>query len=166
VVFLTDLAAWIGIGGSIALVVTLIVFVLQLRQNTRAIEQNLAISLMGDLTSESFAKRRHHLHETVGKFKETTCEGFDDSPDDFECRSFAYKYELVGLLVERGTLDYDLVKNILQWSVVADWREFSPIDTRLRKRFRSDVSEWRHFKALAVRIKSDPALPRAPSSAS
>ncbi len=151
----TELATWIGIGGSAALVITLIVFVLQLRQNTRALEQSLAISLMGDLTSESFAKRRHHLHETVKKLGGQSWLGYDDTEDDFECRSFAYKYELIGLLVERSTLDYRLVRDILQWSVVADWRDFKPVDEHLKARFGARVSEWRHFSQLADRIRTD-----------
>ncbi|NNN17092.1 MAG: hypothetical protein HKL79_01840 [Thermoplasmata archaeon] len=161
----TELATWIGAVGSIALVVTLVVILLQFRQNTRAIEHTLAISLMGDLTSESFASRRHHLHHALAQHKGGAWEGFDDSQDDFECRAFAYKYELIGLLVSRGTLDYPLVRDILQWSIIADWRDFSVLDEHLRTRFGASVSEWRHFGQLAERIHID-MMKREPAASS
>ena len=152
---LDDLATWIGIGASIALIITLLVFLFQLRLSRRASEQAMAISMMTDLTHESFAKRRKHLRETVDRFHPESWKGFDDSIDDFECRSFAYKYELIGLLVERGTLDYSLVRDFLQFSIVADWKVFKPLDTHLCERFGSRISEWHHFEKLADRIGRD-----------
>lgn len=155
---LSDIATWLTAGGSVALVITLVVLVYQMRQNTRAVEQELAMALMGDLTSPSFAERRHHLHHTVALFRDKAptdkWEGYDDTKDDFEIRSFAYKYELIGLLVERKTLEFAFVRDVLQWSVVADWRDFAPVDAHLKVRFGAQTSEWHHFAELADDIRT------------
>ena len=166
----SDLATWLTAGGSVALVITLVVLIYQMRQNTRAVEQELAMALMGDLTSPSFADRRHHLHHTVARFRgkapTDAWEGFDDTKDDFEVRSFAYKYELIGLLVKRKTLEYAFVRDVLQWSVVADWRDFAPLDAHLKARFGAQISEWHHFAELAARIRNDlKARERSPAGA-
>ncbi len=151
---IADWAAWATVASAIALVVTLVVFILQLRVNTKAIQQNLAVSLLSHLTSDVFARRRKHLHDVAEKCA-ISWEGYDDSLDDFECRSFAYTYELIGQMVERGVIPYDLARDILQYSVVADWRTFEPINDHLKQRFHSHISEWDRFRRLAERTRSD-----------
>ena len=145
---LTDWAAVFTIASALAVVITLVVFVLQLRINTRAIQQNLAVSLLSHLTSETFARRRKHLYDISGKYSGDWSNYFE-SLDDFECRSFAYTYEMIGQMVDRKVIDYDLAKDILQFSIWADWRKFEPIDNFLKAKFDSRDSEWRHFGQLS-----------------
>jgi hypothetical protein len=153
-VSIEDWAAWATVASALALIVTLVVFILQLRVKTKSIQQNLAVSLLTHLTSETFAKRRKQLFDTAAKYS-LTWQGYDDSLDDFESRSFAYTYELIAQMVEREVIPYDLSRDLLQYSIVADWRTFEPINAHLSQRFHSKVSEWDRFRRLAERVHTD-----------
>jgi hypothetical protein len=136
-----------------------VVSVCLLAYNVRAsridARRNLAFSMMEQLTSSGFAERRYKLHRSI----ETACaadwKDFDDCLQDFESRSFAYQYELIGQMVAAGTLDYRLVRNFLQYTVVADWNAFQPLDARLQERYPGRPSPWTRFRDLADRITTD-----------
>lgn len=121
--------------------------------------------MMEQLTSREFADRRFRLRKVVTEAQAAGWAGFDDGQDDLECRAFAYQYELIGQMVESGTLDYVLVRDFLQYSVVADWIAFDPLDARLLARYPGHFSPWERFRGLAERITTElkgPPLPARP----
>ncbi|MDA4131484.1 MAG: hypothetical protein OK457_11995 [Thaumarchaeota archaeon] len=75
--------------------------------------------------------------------------GFDDSPDDFEARNFAYIYELIGQLTKDNIVDLRTILNALQYRVVTDWDAFSPLSKHLMGRFKLTVNPWGSFEWLA-----------------
>ena len=74
---------------------------------------------------------------------------FDDSVEDFEVRSFAYMYELYGLLVREGMVEFHLIAEMLQNLAVLDWNEFEPVSNRYRERLGSRPAWWKNFEWLA-----------------
>jgi hypothetical protein len=152
---LTDYAEWATIGGTFAVAVTVAVLLIELHSATKADRQTVAISLLKMTSQKSFAVRRFKLHDSLRNPKALDWDTFDDSKEDFECRAVAFFYELIGQLVDKKILDYELVRDFLQFSVVADWRAFGPLHLHLLKRFHSKESEWRHFGWLASRIARD-----------
>jgi hypothetical protein len=123
--------------------------VLQLRHSAREIKSNVALSLLERITDESFPRRRKNMHDVVRKYSENGWKDFDDSLDDYETRNFAYQYELIGQFVRAGLVDKKTVMDALQGLVVIDWRAFGPLDKHLAERYKSKVSPWRNFEALA-----------------
>jgi hypothetical protein len=154
-VALSDIATWVGIAASSALVVSVCLLAYNLRASRRDARRNLAFSMMGQLTSGEFGERRWKMHRAVSEAVASDWKGFDDSLEDFESRSFAYQYELIGQMVNTGTLDYELVRDFLQYSVVADWNAFAPLDARLVGRYTGRKSPWDRFRQLAQRITTD-----------
>ncbi|MCI4352581.1 MAG: DUF4760 domain-containing protein [Thermoplasmata archaeon] len=123
--------------------------------------------MMEQLTSADFAGRRWKMHHSVETASASGWRGFDDSLEDFESRSFAYQYELIGQMVLSGTLDYRLVRDFVRFTVVSDWNAFEPLDAHLTERFPGRPSPWARFRQLAQRIttelKGPELLRRAPS---
>jgi hypothetical protein len=111
--------------------------------------------MMEALTSADFAARRWKMHRSVEAAAANGWTGFDNCLEDFESRSFAYQYELIGQMVSSGTLDYVLVRNFLQYSIVADWNAFEPLDAHLGERYPGRPSPWRRFRHLAQRITTE-----------
>ena len=111
--------------------------------------------MMEQLTSADFAERRWKMHGAVKAAVGSGWQGFDDSLGDFESRSFAYQYELIGQMVLSGTLDYTLVRDFVQYTVVTDWNAFEPLDAHLRERYPGRPSPWARFRQLAERITTD-----------
>lgn len=102
------------------------------------------------------------MHRAVGAAAASQWSNFDDSLEDFESRSFAYQYELIGQMVNSETLEYRLVRDSLQYSVVADWIAFQPLDVRLMERYPGRNSPWSRFRELAERVTTDlrgPVIP-------
>ena len=152
---LSDVATWVAIAADCALVVSVSLFAYNLRLSRKDARRNLAFSMMEQLTSAGFAERRWKMHQAVGGAKGMGWKGFDDTLEDFECRSFAYQYELIGQMVAAGNLDYKLVRDFLQYSVVADWNAFQPLDAHLTERYPGRPSPWSRFRGLAERITTD-----------
>jgi len=115
----------------------------------------LAFSMMEQLTSGDFAARRWKMHGFVQAASASGWKGFDDSLEDFESRAFAYQYELIGQMVTSATLDYELVRDFVQYSIVADWNAFEPLDAHLMERFPGRPSPWARFRQLALRITTE-----------
>jgi len=158
---LAEIATWVGIAASSALVVSVCLLAYNLRASRLDARRNLAFSMMEQLTSAEFAARRWKLHQSVDAGVAAEWKGFDNSLEDFESRSFAYQYELIGQMVQSGTLDYARVRNFLQYTVVADWNAFQPLEAHLLDRFPGRPSPWARFRLLAQRITTDlngPAL--------
>ncbi len=151
----TEIASWIGIAASTALVVSVCLLAYNLRETRRDARRTLAFSLLETLTSADFAKRRWSMRETVRKAATEGWAGFDDSLEDFESRAFAYQYELIGQMVAARTLSYQQVRDFLQFSIVADWNAFDPLDEHLSKRYPNNPSPWANFRRLATQITSD-----------
>lgn len=158
---LAEVASWVGIAASSALVISVCLLAYNLRAGRLDARRNLAFSMMEQLTSAGFAVRRWKMHRSVEAGAGSDWKEFDNSLEDFESRSFAYQYELIGQMVERRTLDYPLVRDFLQHSIAADWNAFSPLENHLLQRYPGRPSPWRRFRQLAQRITTDlngPAL--------
>lgn len=152
---LNDIATWVGLAASSALVVSVCLLAYNLRASRRDARRNLAFSMMEQLTSADFAMRRWKMHGSVTQAVASGWKGFDDSLEDFESRTFAYQYELIGQMVLSGTLDYRLVRDFLQYSIVADWNAFEALDRHLGERYPGRPSPWRRFRELAHRITTE-----------
>jgi hypothetical protein len=132
--------------------------IVQLRQNAKLLSASLrqerkdaAFSMLERLTDESFAKRRANFYRVIRKFKAGGWNEFDDSPDDFEVRNFAYIYELYAQMVKDDLIEFSMVADMLQYLVVNDWKEFEPMSEHFRKRYGLEVSPWHNFQRLAER---------------
>ena len=152
---LATVATWVGIAASSALVVSVCLLVYNLRATRIDARRNLAFSMMEQLTSSEFAERRWKMHRWVETAQAAGWKDFYGSLEDFESRAFAYQYELNGQMVTAGTLDYRMVRDVLQYTVVADWNAFQPLDAYLISRFPGHESPWSRFRELARRITAD-----------
>jgi len=152
---LTDVEMWVSIAASTALVVSVCLLAYNLRATRIDARRNLAFSMMEQLTSADFASRRWKMHRSVDAASASGWKGFDNTLEDFESRAFAYQYELIGQMVLSGTLDYKLVRDFLQYSIVADWNAFEPLDARLHERYPGRPSPWTRFRQLALRVTTD-----------
>ena len=111
--------------------------------------------MMERLTSKEFSDRRWRMREAVRSGAAANWKDFDDGLVDFESRAFAYQYELIGQMVEAGTLDYPLVRDFLQYAVVADWNAFQPLEAHLVGRYGGRPSPWARFHRLAKRVTTN-----------
>ncbi|MFI5413091.1 MAG: hypothetical protein ACHQ0I_00665 [Candidatus Lutacidiplasmatales archaeon] len=152
---LSDVQTWVSIAASTALVISVCLLAFNVRASRIDARRNLAFSMMEQVTSSNFAERRWKMHRSVETAVTSAWKGFDESLDDFESRAFAYQYELIGQMVASGTLDYQLIRDFLQFSVVSDWNAFEPLDTHLRERYPGRPSPWTRFRGLAQRVTSD-----------
>ncbi len=152
---LTEVATWVGIAASSALVVSVCLLAYNLRETRRDARRTLAFSLLETLTSAAFAERRWKMREAVKKAAAANWVGFDDSLDDFESRAFAYQYELIGQMVNSRTLGYAQIRDFLKFSVVADWNAFDPLNERLMERYPDRPTPWSNFRQLAAQITAD-----------
>ena len=160
---LSQVAVVVGIAASLALVVSVCLLAYNVMVSRRDARRNLAFSMMEQLTSAKFAERRWKMRLAVGGAVAGGWAGFDDSLDDYESRAFAYQYELIGQMVQAGTLDYGMVRDFLRYSVVSDWIAFDPLDAHLLERYPDHESPWQRFHDLAYRITTDlhgPTIPR------
>ena len=132
-----EIATWVGIAASSALVVSVCLLAYNLRASRIDARRNLAFSMMEQLTSAEFAERRWKMHTSVAAGVAAGWNGFDNTLEDFESRAFAYQYELIGQMV------------------VADWNAFHPLDAHLQERFPGRGSPWARFRSLAIRVTND-----------
>ncbi len=149
---LSEIVSLVGIAASTALVASVILLAYNVRASRLDARRNLAFSMMEQLTSNTFADRRWKMHQAVEKARVANWKDFDNSLEDFESRSFAYQYELIGQMVASGTLDYHLVRDFVRYTVVTDWNAFEPLDSHLRERYPGRPSPWSRFQALAQRV--------------
>lgn len=159
------MAAWVSLAASFALVVSVCILAYNVMVSRKDARRNLAFSMMEQLTSAGFAERRFKMRRAVAAAAAAKWVDFDDGLDDLECRAFAYQYELIGQMVQAGTLDYRLVRDFLRYSVVADWLAFDPLDAHLMARYPGRPSPWERFRRLAEKVTVDlkgPAVPNRP----
>jgi hypothetical protein len=149
------LTTWVGIAASSALVVSVCLLAYNLRASRRDARRTLAFSMMEQVTSSDFAERRWNMRRNVAAAAASGWTEFDDSLADFESRAFAYQYELIGQMVRAGTLDYRLVRDFLQFSIVADWNAFEPLDAHLRERYPGRPTPCARFREVAGQITSE-----------
>jgi len=152
---IAEVTTLVGLAASSALVVSVCLLAYNLRASRRDARRNLAFSMMEQLTSSGFAERRWNMRRCIAAAAAAGWKGFDDSLEDFESRAFAYQYELIGQMVEAGTLDYALVRDFLQFSIVADWNAFEPLDARLQERYPGRPSPWTRFRSVAGQVTTD-----------
>ncbi len=105
--------------------------------------------MLEKITHESFARRRFNMYEVVRRYQAANWEGFLDSADDFEVRNFAYLYELYGLIVREGIIDFRLVAETLKYIVVYDWKVFEPVSRFLIGKYGMKLNPWGSFEWLA-----------------
>ncbi len=159
-VSLSDVVTVLSASSSIAVILGAIFIVLQMRQNARLIEAtlkenraNVAISMLERITDESFPRRRKRMFEIVERFKATGWKDAFESEEDLEVRNFAYLYELMGLLVENGLVDLELVLDTLQYLVVRDWDVFAPHAAFVKSKYDVSFDAWGRFEWLAQEAK-------------
>ena len=114
------------------------------------------------LTDESFARRRANFYEKIEKYKASNWKDFDDSPDDFEIRNYAYLYELYGQMVRNGSIEFAMVAGMLQYLAVYDWKEFEPAAQHLAKRFGNGGVWWNDFKWLSEETEKHMSRRKSP----
>lgn len=155
-IVISDIVAALSAISSIAVIAGAGFIVLQLRQNARLIRASLtqqkadaAFSMLEKITHESFAKRRFNMYEVIKRYQDKNWDGFLDSADDFEVRNFAYLYELYGLLVREGLIEFRLVAETLKYIVVFDWKTFEPASAYLVGKYGLKLSPWESFEWLA-----------------
>lgn len=158
---LSDVVLILSAGASIAVVVTALLVVLQLRQNTRLIEHaareyrgNVAIAVLEKLTDESFARRRKAMHDASRILAEQGPAAFDDSIADLEARNFAFIYQILGTLTRSEVIEKDLAIRALGRLVVSDWRRFEPIQQHLMERYHQRIGSWDDFRWLAEQAEA------------
>ncbi len=164
-VTLTDVTTVLSVSSSVAIILGAIFVVFQMRQNKRLIEatlreerSNVALSLLERITDESFPRRRKRMFEIVARFKATNWADAFESEDDLEVRNFAYLYELMGLMVENGLVDLELVLDTLQYLVVRDWQVFAPHAEYVKAQYQVPFDAWGRFRWLAEQAEAH--LPR------
>ncbi len=155
-VTLTDVTTVLSVSSSVAIILGAIFVVFQMRQNKRLIEatlreerSNVALSLLERITDESFPRRRKRMFDIVARFRSTNWAGAFESEDDLEVRNFAYLYELMGLMVENGLADLELVLDTLQYLVVRDWQVFQPHAEFVKSQYKVTFDAWARFRWLA-----------------
>jgi len=131
---------------SVAVVAGAFFIVLQLRQNAKLIQATLAenrndaaFNILERLTQEGTARRRKQLRDVSASRSNNGWDGFYESLEDFEIRSFAYQYELIGQFVQEGIVDLDLVTHMMSYGIISDWLAFRPIAEYLDLRFKAKV---------------------------
>ena len=136
---LSQTSSILSVASSIALILTALFVVLQLRQNAKLTEaqvrqtrSTIAFSIAEKLTHGSFARRRSRMYENVKKYSQVNWQGFDDTPDDFETRDFAYMYELWEQLMKAKIVDLESLRNARKYIVVNDWDTFAPSQSTSR----------------------------------
>lgn len=141
---------------SVAVVAGAFFIVLQLRQNAKLIQATLeqnrneaAFNILDRLTHEGTARRRKQLRDVSLGRVQSGWDGFFGSLEDYEIRSFAYEYELIGQFVREGIVDLGLVTHMMSYGIVADWLNFRPIAEHLVAKFGAKISPWIHFQWLA-----------------
>jgi hypothetical protein len=151
----------VNLGAAVAIVATVILVVLQLRQNSRLIEAasreyraNVAFGILEKLTDESFPRRRKAMHDAARLLAEKGPAEFDDTAADIEARNFGFIYQIIGTLVRLQVIEEELVLRALGRIVWADWERFQPIAERVRARYGFRVSSWDDFRWLADRARS------------
>lgn len=157
---ISEITFILGAISSVAVVAGAFFIVLQLRQNARLIQATLAqnrndaaFSILERLTVETTARRRKQLHDVAQARVQNGWEGYLGSLEDFEIRSFAYQYELIGQFVREGIVDLDLVTHMMSYAIVTDWLTFRPIAEYLSNRFEAKVNPWIHFQWLADKCR-------------
>ncbi len=169
-----DVANWLTVAGSIALILGALFIVLQLRQNNRLLGMNatliettlrqersdVAIALLEHLTDHTFAHRRWRMHELVKRFAESNWNGVFESEEDFEVRHFVQIYELIGTMARRNVVDREIVLDSLQHQVIRDWEVFQPHLRMLAARYGVTADYFVSFEWLASESKQ-----RFPASA-
>lgn len=155
-VTLSDALTVLSASSSIAVILGAIFIVFQMRQNARLIEAtlkenraNVAISMLERITDESFPRRRKRMFDIIERFKTTNWKDAFESEEDLEVRNFAYLYELMGLLVENGLVDLELVLDTLQYLVVRDWDVFAPHAAFVTSKYSVPFKAWGRFEWLA-----------------
>ena len=132
---------------SIAVILGVVFIVVQLRQNTKLIDlntkltdatfqevkSNISFELLEKLTDESFPRRRSFMCHTIKKYQTSNWEGFDDSPDDFEVRNFAFMYDLFGQLAKEGLIDIGTLAKTFKFLVALDWQAFEPASKHIHE---------------------------------
>lgn len=107
------------------------------------------------ITSPASVERRWTMHRSVETALACGWKGLDNGLEDFEPRSFAYPCELIGPRVRSGTLDDELVRDFLQYSIVSDWNAFQPLNARRGGRYPDHGSPRGRFRTLSGRITPD-----------
>lgn len=160
-VALSDFITVLSASSSIAVILGAVFIVLQMRQNKRLIEatlreerSNVALSLLERITDESFPRRRKRMFDILARFKATNWADAFESEDDLEVRNFAYLYELMGLMVENGLVDLELVLDTLQYLVVRDWQVFEPHAAYIKKQYGVQFDAWGRFEWLAKQARA------------
>ncbi|HYM39861.1 MAG TPA: DUF4760 domain-containing protein [Thermoplasmata archaeon] len=159
-VTLSDIVTVLSASSSIAVILGAIFIVFQMRQNAKLIEatlreerSNVALSLLERITEESFPRRRKRMFDILQRFQATNWADAFESEEDLEVRNFAYLYELIGLMVENGLVDLELVLDTLQYLVVRDWQVFEPHAKFVTSKYEVPFNAWGRFEWLAARAK-------------
>ncbi len=160
-VSLSDVITVLSASSSFAVILGAIFIVFQMRQNARLIAATLregratvALSMLEKITDESFPRRRKRMFEILSRLRATNWAGAFESEDDLEVRNFAYLYELMGLLVENGLVDLELVLDTLQYLVVRDWEVFEPHARFVKSNYGVSFDAWGRFEWLAGEAKA------------
>ncbi len=168
----SDIVTVLSASSSIAVILGAIFIVLQMRQNAKLIEatlreerSNVALSLLERITDESFPRRRKRMFDILAKFKASSWADAFESEEDLEVRNFAYLYELIGLMVENGLVDLELVLDTLQYLVVRDWQVFEPHAAYIKKQYGVAFDAWGRFEWLAKEAREHLAKEHTTSSA-
>jgi len=159
-VTLSDVVTVLSASSSIAIILGAVFIILQMRQNAKLIEatlkearSNVALSLLERITDESFPRRRKRMFDILERFKATNWADAFESEEDLEIRNFAYLYELIGLMVENGLVDLELVLDTLQYLVVRDWQAFEPHAKFVTSKYQVPFDAWGRFHWLAEQAK-------------
>ncbi len=160
-VTLSDALTVLSASSSIAVILGAVFIVFQMRQNAKLIQAtlregraNVALSMLERITDESFPRRRKRMFEIIGRFQATNWADAFESEDDLEVRNFAYLYELMGLLVENGLVDLELILDTLQYLVVRDWEVFAPHAAFVKSKYNVAFDAWGRFQWLAQEAKA------------
>ncbi len=137
---LPDLSGIVQVLNALSSVAVIAGVVFQLRQNQKLIglsnkqaEANLlqaksgiAMGIVQQFTDDSFATRRKTMRGIVKKYAPNQWEGFEDTRDDFELRTFGSYYDFIAYFAREGVVELRTLQAVLGHRILVDWDAFYP----------------------------------------
>lgn len=146
---ISELAPYLSILSSLAIIASAIMVIFQLRQGTRENRANTAFSMLESITSDSFERRRAHVYKIVAKYSPNDYVDFLNTADDFEFRNYAYTFELFGQFIKDGVVDRKPVMNVGKYIIVTDWKVMEPLLKCICQAHGFKLFPWENFEWLA-----------------
>ncbi len=172
---LTTFIQVLGAASTVAVILGIPFIVLQMRQNSKMVETSnrqvdvmihqtrsqVFLNIAERLSARDYVMQRKTVRDIVAKYEATRWQGFPDSADAFEVRSFAATYEASATMAKVGIIDEGTLQEALGYWVVSDWKAILPAVKQLELSW--GVPAYPNFRWLAestenyLRLKGRPS---------